>query len=173
YVDDIQLPGMLYMAVLRSPHPHARIVSIDASAAREAAGVEIVITGDDLDESLSIKAPIMAPGMKVPSHPVLARGVVHAVGVPIAAVVAASRALAQDAVDLIQVEYDPLPSIANAEAALESGAPLAREELNSNVCYTLTKEGGNVEAAFAKADHISRMHIASPRQVAMALEPRG
>jgi len=173
YVDDIQLPGMLHMAVLRSPHPHARILSIDTSAARKAPGVAAVLTGDDLDESLSIRAPAMAPGMKVPPHPVLARGAVHAIGVPIAAVVAESRALAQDAVDSIQVEYEPLRSIANAEEALTEGAPLAREELDSNVCYTLSKEGGDVDAAFAQADHVTHMHIASPRQVAMALEPRG
>jgi carbon-monoxide dehydrogenase large subunit len=173
YVDDLQPPGTLHMAVLRSPHPHARIVSIDTSAARALSGVEIVITGDDLDESLSIRAPVMTPGMKVPPHPVLARGSVHAVGVPIAAVVAETEARAQDGVDLIQVEYEPLPSVANAEQALESGAPLAREELDSNVCYTATKEGGDVDAAFARADHITRLHIASPRQVAVAMEPRG
>ena len=173
YVDDIQLPGMLYMALLRSPLPHARIHSINTTAAQLAPGVEAVVTGDDLDESLSIRAPTIVPGMRVPPHPVLARGAVHAVGVPVAAVVARSPALAQDAVDLIEVEYEPLPSVANAEAALQPGAPLAREELDSNVCYTATKEGGDVEAAFAQAEHITRLHIASPRQVAVALEPRG
>ncbi len=173
YVDDIQLPGMLYMALLRSPLPHARIHSINTTAAQGAPGVEAVVTGDDLDESLSIRAPTIVPGMRVPPHPVLARGAVHAVGVPLAAVVARSPALAQDAVDLIEVEYEPLPSVANAEAALQPGAPLAREELDSNVCYTATKEGGDVDAAFAQAEHITRLHIASPRQVAVALEPRG
>src|SRR5207249_8067725 len=124
-------------------------------------------------ESLGIRAPVMTPGMKVPPHPVLARGSVHAVGVPIAAVVAQTEALAQDGVDLIQVEYEPLPSVANAEKALEPGAPLAREELDSNICYIATKKGGDVEKAFAQAEHICRMHIASPRQVALAIEPRG
>lgn len=173
YVDDIQLVGMLHMALLRSPHPHARIVSIDTGAARGLPGVEAVLTGDDLDESLNIRAPVATPGMRVPPHPVLARGVVHAVGVPIVAVAAQTRALAQDAVDLIRVEYEPLPSVSDAEAALAPGAPLAREELDSNVCYTMTKEGGDVDGAFARADHVTRLHIASPRQVAMALEPRG
>src|SRR5436309_3548287 len=111
YVDDVQLPGLLHMAVLRSPHPHARIVSIDASAARAMPGVEAVLTGEDVEERLNITAPQMVPGMKVPPHPVLAHGAVHAVGVPIAVAVAPSRALAQDAVNAIQVEYEPLPSV--------------------------------------------------------------
>lgn len=173
YVDDFQLPGTLHMALLRSPHPHARIVSLDTSAARALPGVEAVITGDDLPESLAIRAPVMTPGMKTPPHPVLARGVVHAVGVPIVAVVAQSQAVAQDAVDLIQVDYEPLPSVANAEEAMAPGAPLAREELDTNICYTISKEGGEVDAAFASAEHITRLHIVSPRQVAVSMEPRG
>ncbi|HEX2520036.1 MAG TPA: xanthine dehydrogenase family protein molybdopterin-binding subunit, partial [Castellaniella sp.] len=111
--------------------------------------------------------------MKVPPHPLLACGAVHAVGTPIAAVVAHSRALAQDAANAIAVEYDPLPSVVNAEKALEPGAPLAREELDSNICYTTTRKGGDVDKAFAEAEHIVRMHIASPRLVALAIEPRG
>ncbi|HYY24457.1 MAG TPA: molybdopterin cofactor-binding domain-containing protein, partial [Candidatus Udaeobacter sp.] len=98
---------------------------------------------------------------------------VHAVGVPVAAVVAQTRALAQDAANAIEVEYEALPSVSNAEAALEPGAPLAHEELESNICYTIKKEGGNIERAFAEADHVFKMHIASPRQIAVAIEPRG
>jgi len=115
----------------------------------------------------------MVPGQRIPPHPVLARGAVHAAGVPVAAVVARTRALAQDAANSIEVEYQALPSVVNAEQALEPGAPLAHEEFDSNICYTVTKKGGDVDKAFAEADHIVRMHIASPRQVAMALEPRG
>ena len=173
YVDDLQPPGTLHMAVLRSPHPHARITTLDVNAARALPGVEAVVTGEDLPESMNIRAPAATPGMRVPPHPILARGAVHAVGVPIAAVVAQTEAIAQDGVDLIQVDYEPLPSVANAEEAMQPGAPLAREELDSNICYTITKDGGDVEAAFAGADHITRLHIASPRQVAVAMEPRG
>src|SRR5437899_140348 len=97
YVDDIQLPGMLYLAVLRSPYPKARIVSIDATAARSMPGVVAALTGEDID--FNITAASMAPGMKIPPHPILARGAVYAVGVPVAAVVAETRALAQDAVN--------------------------------------------------------------------------
>lgn len=173
FVDDVQLPGILHMAVLRSPYPHAKVISINTSAAKAMPGVEAVLTGDDISEGLNVPVPVMAPGMKIPPHPVLARGAVHAAGVPVAAVVARSRAIAQDAVSAIEVEYEPLPSVVNAEKALEPGAPLAREELDSNICYIVTKKGGDVDKAFAEAEHVCRMHIASPRQVAMAIEPRG
>jgi aerobic carbon-monoxide dehydrogenase large subunit len=173
YVDDINLPGMLHMMVLRSAYPHAKIVSIDTDTARSMKGVVTVVTGPELPERLNINAQVMFPGQKIPPHPVLARGAVHAPGTPVAAVVAESRAIAQDACNAIEVEYQALPSIQNAEDALRPGAPLAREELDSNICYTAVKKGGDVDKAFAQAEHIVRMHIVSPRQVALAIEPRG
>lgn len=173
YVDDVRLPGMLHMALHRNVHPRAKVLSVDASAARSMPGVKLVVTADDLDENLAIRVPVAAKGMRIPPHPVLARGAVHAVGVPIAAVVAETRAQAEDAAQAIQVEYEPRPVVTDAEAALEPGAVIAREELDSNICYTVTKEGGDVDKAFAQADHVVRMHIKSPRQVALALEPRG
>jgi carbon-monoxide dehydrogenase large subunit len=173
YADDIQLPGMLHLAFLRSPYPHARILSIQTSAAQALPGVVAVVTGDDLSERLQVPVMPLVPGMKIPPHPLLARGAVHAVGVPVAAVVAHSPALAQDAATAIAVEYAALPAVVNAEKALEPGAPLVREELDSNVCYTATKQGGDVGRAFAAAEHIVRLRIASPRLVALALEPRG
>ncbi|HWP60875.1 MAG TPA: xanthine dehydrogenase family protein molybdopterin-binding subunit [Candidatus Acidoferrales bacterium] len=173
YVDDVQLPGMLHMAFLRSPYPHAKIKSIDTSAAKAIPGVVSVVTGNDLSDRLMVAIAPMVPGMKIPPHPLLARGAVHAAGTPVAAVVAESRAVALDAANAVEVEYDPLPAVVNAEKALEPGAPLAREELDSNICYIATKKGGDVDRAFAEADHVVRMHIASPRLVAMAIEPRG
>jgi carbon-monoxide dehydrogenase large subunit len=173
YVDDIQLPGMLHMAFLRSPYPHAKIVSIHTSAAQAMPGVIAVVIGDDLSERLHVPVMPLVPGMKIPPHPLLARGAVHAAGVPVAAVVAHSRALAQDAVHAITVEYAALPVVVNAEKALDPDAPLAREELDSNICYATTKQGGDVDRAFAEAEHIVRMRIASPRLVALTLEPRG
>jgi aerobic carbon-monoxide dehydrogenase large subunit len=173
YVDDIKLPGMLHMMVLRSAYPHAKIISINTDAAKSIKGVIAVVTGPELPERLNINAQVMFPGQKIPPHPVLARGAVHAPGTPVAAVVAESRAIAQDACNAIEVEYQALPSIQNAEDALKPGAPLAREELDSNICYTAVKKGGDVDKAFAQADHIVRMHIVSPRQVALAIEPRG
>ncbi|HSC43278.1 MAG TPA: molybdopterin cofactor-binding domain-containing protein [Candidatus Binatia bacterium] len=173
YVDDIQLPGMAHLGFQRSPYPHAKILSIDVAKAKAMPGVEAVITGNDLSDRLNLSSSQMLPNMKTPPHPVLARGAVHCVGVPVAAVVAKTRAQAEDAANAVEVEYEPLPSVSNAEDALKPGAPLAREEIDSNICYTLTKNGGNVEKAFAGADHIFTMHIASPRQVALAMEPRG
>jgi carbon-monoxide dehydrogenase large subunit len=173
YVDDMQLPGMLHMAFLRSPYPHAKILSIHTSTAQAMPGVVAVVTGGDLSERLHVPVVPLVPGMKIPPHPLLARSAVHAAGVPVAAVVAHSRALAQDAVNAIAVEYAALPVVVNAEKALEPGAPLAREELDSNICYMTTKTGGDVDRAFAAAEHIVRLRIASPRLVALTLEPRG
>ena len=173
FVDDINLPGMLHMVVLRSPYAHAKIRSIDTTAAKAIKGVVTVVTGAELPERLNINAPVAFPGQKIPPHPVLARGAVHAPGTPVAAVIAQSRAIAQDACNAIDVDYEPLPSVQDGEEALKSGAPLAREELDSNICYVATKKGGDVDKAFAQAEHIVRMHIASPRQVALAMEPRG
>jgi len=172
FVDDVRLPGMLYMAFLRSPYPHARITSVKTTAARQMPGVEAVVTGADIGE-LGIPPRPMVRGMRMPPHPVLARGAVHAPGTPVAAVVARSRALAEDAAAAVEVEYEPLPAVVNAEKALEPGAPLAREELDTNVCYTVTKKGGDVDRAFAQADHICKLRMASPRLVAAAMEPRG
>ena len=114
YTEDIQLPGMLHLAFLRSPYPHAKVISIDTGTAKRMNGVIAVLTGDDLGEQLHIPAVPMVPGMKIPPHPLLARGAVHAIGTPVAAVVAESRVLAQDAANAIDVEYEPLPAVANA-----------------------------------------------------------
>jgi carbon-monoxide dehydrogenase large subunit len=173
YVDDVNLPGMLHMAVLRSPYPKARVVSIDTSAARAVPGVAAVLTGADLPERMDLTAPPIIPGMRVPPHPVLARGMVHAVGTPVAVAVAPTRAIAEDAIGQIEVEYEPLPSVASAEDALLPDAPRVHDQLDSNVCYTATRGSGDVDAAFAETDLIVRLDIASPRLVAMALEPRG
>src|SRR5215510_13188155 len=173
YTEDIQLPGMLHLAFLRSPYPHAKIISIDTSLAKTMAGVVTVVTGNDLGEQLHVPAFPMVPGMKITPHPLLARGAVHAAGTPVAAVVAESRVLAQDAANAIDVEYEAMPAVVNAEKALEPGAPLTREELESNLCYIATKKGGDVDKAFAEAEHIVRLRITSPRLVALAMEPRG
>ena len=175
YVDDMQLPGMLHLTFLRSPYPHATIRSIQVQR-----GAGNARRGRRRDrrrpEHTSIPVTLqhpMVPGMKIPPHPLLARGAVHAVGVPVAAVVAHSRALAQDAADAITVDYAALPAVVNAEKALEPGAPLAREELDSNICYRVTKNGGDVDKAFAEADHIVRLRSPAHGWWRMALEPRG
>ncbi|MDE3075124.1 MAG: xanthine dehydrogenase family protein molybdopterin-binding subunit, partial [Chloroflexota bacterium] len=172
YVDDVQPDGALHLAFVRSPHPKARILSVDTSTASSMPGVRLVLTGADTG-ALGVPTPPLVPGMRIPPHPVLAQGSVHAVGAPVAAVVADTRAAAEDAAGSIEVEYDPQPSVSDAQDALAPNAPLVHDDLDSNVCYAVTREGGDVERAFAEADHVTRLHIASPRLASVALEPRG
>src|ERR1051325_267963 len=108
YVDDINLPGMLHLAFQRSPYPHAKILSVDISRAKAMPGVEAVITGNDISDKLHLASSQVLPNMKTPPHPVLARGAVHCAGVPVAAVVATTRALAEDAANPIDIEWEPL-----------------------------------------------------------------
>jgi aerobic carbon-monoxide dehydrogenase large subunit len=132
YVDDVKLVNMAYMAVLRSPHGHARIRSINADAARQAPGVLTVLTGEDVKDRLGV-VPVAAqlPDMKVPKHYSLAVGKVRYVGEPVAVVAAESRYAAQDAVALIDVDYEPLPAVIDIEKAVEPGAPVIHEEVGS------------------------------------------
>lgn len=172
YVDDIAVPGLLHIAFARSPYAHARLTSIDVSAARALPGVVAAVTAEDV---AGIDQPPLnqrVKGMQVPPNPALASGAVHAPGVPVAAVVAESRAIARDAAGLVEAEYEPLDGIADAWDALQEGAPRAREELASNVCFSLSKQGGDVDAAFAAADHVTRLRVFSPRVASVTMEPR-
>ena len=121
YVDDIQLPRLVYLTFLRTTYPHAKIISINTEAAKAMAGVVTVVTGEDVKQ-LGIPVAPMISGQKIPPHPLLARGAVHEAGIAVAAVVAQGRALAQDAVNAIEVEYEALPSVIDAEKALEPGS---------------------------------------------------
>ena len=120
YVDDLHLPGMTYMEMLRSPYAHARIVRIDTQAARHDPRVLAVLTGEDIIE---IPGPLAIgdvdlPNLKLPKHYPLAVGKVRHVGEPVAVVVATDRYAARDALELIAVEYDPLPAVVDMEKAL-------------------------------------------------------
>jgi len=154
YTEDIQLPGMLHMALLRSPYPHAKIISINTSTAKAMAGVIAVVTGDDLGDRLHVPAIPMVPGMKIPSHPLLARGAVHAAGTPVAAVIAQSRALAHDAVSAIIVEYEVLPAVTDVMDALAKGAPTIWPEAPGNVALDCAF-GDRAAAAFGPASSTS------------------
>src|SRR5205085_5910285 len=131
-----QLPGMLHAAFVRSPFPHARITAIDASQAREAPGVVAVYTGEEM-EGVITQAPnpllMMFGGGRLPAHTLLATDKVRLVGDPVAMVVAESRYLAEDACELIEVDYDPLAPVANAEDALDPDKPAIFEDFGSNV----------------------------------------
>jgi carbon-monoxide dehydrogenase large subunit len=172
YVEDFQPAGALFLAFVRSPHPAARVVSIDVSAAKTTPGVVTVLTADDIPGAGDV--PTMPlPFAKRPPFPPLARGQVMTVGAPIVCVAAESPSVARDAADLIEVVYEPLPSVASAEAALEADAPLVHRELESNLCYRLQREGGDVDRAFAEADTVVRLRVDNPRVAPVPMEPRG
>ncbi|MGB7540816.1 MAG: xanthine dehydrogenase family protein molybdopterin-binding subunit [Burkholderiales bacterium] len=151
YVADIALPGMKHVALVASPHPSARIVSIRTDAALAKPGVLYVLTGDEFcayTDSLAIG--VDAPKV---TRWALARGVVRYAGEWVAAVVADSRALAEDAAELVEVEYQPLPFVIDPEAALAPEAPLVHPAHGSNVIFQRKFVWGPVEEAFAQAEH--------------------
>jgi carbon-monoxide dehydrogenase large subunit len=172
YVEDVQPAGLLHLAFVRSPHPSANVTRIDVEAARQAPGVVAVVTHDDVAQVGDVPS-LPLPFAKRPPFPVLARGYVAAVGTPVVAVLAGTQGQARDAADLVEVEYDPRPSVASAEAALEPTAPRVHPELDSNVCFMLPRGGGDVERAFQEADEIVRVRVDNPRVAPIPLEPRG
>jgi carbon-monoxide dehydrogenase large subunit len=173
YVDDIQMPGMHYACLLRSPHAAAKIKSIKTKAALERPGVVAVFTGADVKDVGPVPCGVSLPGLRVPHHSLLAQGRVYFVGHPVAVVVATDRYIARDAVDLIEVDYEPLPAVADPEKALEKGAPAVHQEWPDNVAFTYHQEGGDVEKAFREADVVVKERIISQRLIPSALETRG
>ena len=111
YVDDIAPPGCAHVVLLRSPHAHARIARLDVEAARRAPGVVAVVTGEDVKHLQPMPVNRIMPDMRVPPHPIIGDGIVHAAGTPVAAVVADSVYAARDACDLIDVAYEPLQAL--------------------------------------------------------------
>ncbi|MBI4583348.1 MAG: xanthine dehydrogenase family protein molybdopterin-binding subunit [Planctomycetes bacterium] len=175
YVDDLRLADMLHVEILRSPHAHARIVSMEVEEARKASGVVGVFAYKEIS-SLCGDVPLAHPGipdLKVPHHPVLADGEVNFVGEPAAAVVAESRYAARDAVDLIRVEYEPLPAVVDPEKALAPDAPKVHKELADNLSFSWEVKGGDLDEAFKKADRIIQQRVRSQRLIPCALETRG
>src|SRR6185437_11112145 len=180
YVDDIRLPGMLEVAVLRSPHPHATIRSIDKTRALALPGVHAVVTYADLPESMrrqTVPLLVPNPAIKQPfMQYCLAKDEVCFVGEPIALVIAESRYVAEDAAALVDVDFEPLPAIADCAAALAPGAPLAhRDSTNEfgNLAAHIPLNVGNVDAAFAAAAHVFREKIFQHRGGPFFMECRG
>ncbi|HLH75913.1 MAG TPA: hypothetical protein VKV28_03800, partial [Candidatus Binataceae bacterium] len=150
YCDDVRLPEMAVAVIMRSPYAHARILSIDLSAARNAPGVICALSGEDLKGRIG-PLPCVAPVPKLPDHPVLARGKVRFVGEAVAVVVADNAYHAQDVLDLIEVQYEPLDAVTDPEAALAKNAPLLHEELGSNL-VSASQVPGRVDAPMREAD---------------------
>ena len=174
YTDDLKLAGMLHVAILRSPHAHAKISGIKTEAAKALAGVVGVFTGADINAKCGVVPCAAAmPVPKVPKHTVLASDRVYFVGHPVAAVVATDRYIARDALDLIDVDYDSLPAAVDPEKALEKDAPLAHPDFGSNLAYTWTLANGDLDAAFKNADRVVKQRMIHQRLTPMAIEPRG
>ncbi|MGH2823079.1 MAG: xanthine dehydrogenase family protein molybdopterin-binding subunit, partial [Thermoleophilaceae bacterium] len=175
FVGDLHRPGMLHAAFLRSPYPHARIDSIDAEAARDMPGVHAVLTGADLPEDLGAQPNTHLFGERETPYYALARGRARYAGEPVAVIVAESPYLAEDARDEIVVDWEPLPSVGDAELALADGAPLVWPDRDwpDNVCATFEKEIGDVDGAFEEADVVVTERYRIQRQFACSLEGRG
>ena len=173
YVDDIRLPDILHVAFVRSVYAHARINNIDVSAALASPGVVAVYTGRDIAEKIGpVPCASALPGLKVPDHRVLATDKVYFVGHPIVAIVATDRYAARDAVDLVTVDYEDLPAVVDVEEAARGGQVI-HESFGDNIAYKLTSGEGDIEAAFASADHIVKQRIVHTRLAPIAMEPRG
>jgi carbon-monoxide dehydrogenase large subunit len=172
FVDDLSLPGMLFLGIARSPHAHARITSLNTAPAAQLAGVVDVMTATDLHDLPDMPLNARARDMTTPPNPVLARDTVNAVGAPVAAVVAESRALAEDAAALIEVDYEPLPGVSDAATALAPGSAVAWKSLQGNLTFKMQRRGGEPEAAFERADQVISVSVNSPRIAAAAIEPR-
>jgi carbon-monoxide dehydrogenase large subunit len=174
YVDDLGLPGMLHAAIVRSPHAHARITAIRTDAAKALPGVKAVLSGADVNPQVAMVAsPDVMPGQKSPKHTVLAGNRVYYVGHAVAVVVATNRTIAQDALNLVEVDYDPLPAVTDMEKAVEKGSPLTHPELGTNVAYVWELKGGDAPAGFKAADRVLKMRMRHPRVIPMPIEPRG
>jgi len=154
FVDDTKLPGMAYVALLRSPYAHARITKLDISKATSMEGVVCTLTGDEVakltDPFLQISSP---PASKVKDY-CLAVGKVRFVGEPVAAVVAETRSMAEDALELIEVEYEVLGHTLDARKALEPNAPVLHDEVNSNLVFHGKWDYGDMDAAMKQADKV-------------------
>ena len=172
YLDDLREPGTLHLAFVRSPYPHARIRGIDASAALALPGVVAMLTLADL-EGATLDEPSGPPDAQLRGPTPLAADVVRFVGEPIVALVAESAALAQDAVALVDVDYDPLPAAGRIEEAMQPGAPKLWDDLPDNVCFRVRQVEGDVDGLFALAAHTVSVRIRRHRVCGVPLEPRG
>jgi aerobic carbon-monoxide dehydrogenase large subunit len=177
YVDDIKLPGMLHAAFVRSPLAHARVLSVDVSAARALPGVVAVLTGEDT-EAMMVPGPdslaaLMGWQGPIPEFTLLATDKVRLVGDPVAVVIAESRYLAEDGCELVEVEYDDLPPVVNAAFALDPSSPPLFANLGDNIARPHSRsEFGDVPGTFENADRIMDFHIDVHRHQNVPMEGR-
>ncbi|WP_340119918.1 xanthine dehydrogenase family protein molybdopterin-binding subunit [Pelagibius sp. 7325] len=174
YVDDIVLPRMVHLAFCRSPYAHAEILSIDTAAAAALPGVVRIVTMADLKDYCTPWVGILdhLKGIKSAPQWPLANGKAFFQGEPVVAVVATSRALAEDAVDLVEIDYRELPAVADMETALDPDTPVIHPELGDNLCFERRIDAGDVEAAFAEAAVVVEETLHFNRHTGVTLEPR-
>ena len=176
YVDDMTLPGLLHAVVLRSLHAHAVIRSIDVSAASRLPGIVAVFTAADIQE-LAVLIPTRtntgADEFNPPRHPLLASDKVCYVGQAVAVVIADDPYIAADALEQILVDYEVLPAVIDPYEAMEDGASIIHSDLGSNVALRTINAGGELDAAFAQAEHVVRQTYQVQRLAPAPMEPRG
>jgi aerobic carbon-monoxide dehydrogenase large subunit len=180
YTDDINRPGQLHAFFLRSPHAHAELRGIDIARAKAAPGVVTIYTGADAQAAgvgslpcgWAVKSKDGSP-MAEPPHPILAQGKVRHVGDPVAVVIAETKEQADEAAELITVDYRPLPAVAHVAEAIKPGQPQLFDIAPNNICYDWhIGDKAAVDAAFAKAAHVTKLDLTNNRLVPNAIEPR-
>ncbi len=173
YVDDIKMVGMLHLALVRSPYAHANITSVDTSAAKAVEGVVAIYTGEELADQLgSLICGWVVPDTKEVPHPPLAIGKVRCVGDAVAAVVATDPSIAADAATLVDVDYEPLDAVANAEEATKDGAPLVHDEVTNNKGFEWEVGGGDVDQAASESEVRVSQRIVNQRLIPNSMEGR-
>ena len=174
YVSDIELPRMAHVAFLRSPHAHARIVAIDATAAVALPGVIAVVSGKDLASVITPWVGVLSHLKGLKSAPQHAIAIERACwqGEAVAAIVASSRALAEDAMEMVSVEYEQLPAVTDMRTALDAQTPVIHPLLGDNLAFERSLDVGAVDAAFADADEVVEADFIFGRHTGVTLEPR-
>lgn len=179
YTDDIQLPGMLHATILRSPHAHARILSIDTTAAMAIPGVVKIYTGKDYENVNGVPCGWQVnfkdgTTMREPKHPLLALDKVLHVGDGVALIITENKYIGKDAADAVKVKFEVLPAVTNAMEAMASGAPKVHDQFADNMCFDwqIGNDKAEVDAAMATAKHITKLDFTNQRMAPNAIEPR-
>jgi aerobic carbon-monoxide dehydrogenase large subunit len=185
FIDNITLPGMLWVGIVRSPYAHARINGVDASRARDLPGVVAVLSGADLKDEWAGALPCAWPiatrswpeptdeDPRMPDHWPIAFDKARFAGEAVAVVVAESREQAKDAIEAVEVDYDPLEPVLDLEGSIQDGAPLVHDDMGDNRCYTWTLSNGEVDRVFSEAPVVVKERYWHPRLIPNAIEPRG
>lgn len=173
YVDDLTLPGMLHMGVVRTPYAHARIRGIDVAKAKTVSGVAAVLTAADLGDAIgAVPCAGQIPDMKPAPRPVLASNEVRFAGEGVAVVLAADRYALRDAMELVDVDYEPLPVVVDPEKAIRKDSPRVHDSLADNIAYRWELEGGDLRKAFRQADRVLKLRMTNQRLIPTSMECR-